>query len=319
MKKKICICMALALLLSAAQPALASELTVYGEVAVPPLAEILAEDPALSMEVPATSWVVANPYHMEVEQDGVSSTDDIVSPVLVLENQSGFPVRVDVRAVGTTPYDSEAVFVTTPPEEDTVGKELFLYAEFQEIPDPDDTPVWLGGFYDAYNQLLITESGLSKDGVMDLEAAGSEYSQGAMRVFGSVAPATPDRFWQKSDSFSINFVFTYIATGEATVRLPDTERDAASGLPFDTLLGEDPASAGWTLPGMWETIPGEGYDPDDGPLSGEPETTPDEGPGPDNGLLPEEPETFPDEDSGPDEEPLPEEPETFPDEDGSGE
>ena len=118
MKRKCLLCAILALLLLLPPRTLAvasglfseAELELTGEMALPDASEMLTSQPVISVRVPNSGWVVVNPYGLEVERDGVVSSEQIVSPVLTMENQSEVPVRVDARAVGQVSAGSGAVF-----------------------------------------------------------------------------------------------------------------------------------------------------------------------------------------------------------------
>lgn len=231
MRKRICsLCFALALL---TQTALAAELTLFGEVAVPPEAAFMAaSEPVVSVRVPAEGWVIVNPYGMEVERDDVVSQEEIVSSILTFENWGATPIQVDARAVGTTSSQSGVRFVETPPAPDAADKELFLYAEFQ--PSSGAEVSWMGTFLNAPNQLMVTSDERTKSGVLELGPAGSPDSQGAMHVSGSLA-TRPEQPWTVADDFKVNIIFTFTA--------PDDERPVSIMLPEEHLPDPPPAPA----------------------------------------------------------------------------
>ena len=180
-------------------------LEITGEVAVPDApAEIDEQQPVISVSVPDSGWVVVNPYRLEVVRDGIASNQQIVSPAMILQNQSTVPVRVDAKALGTVPLGSEAEFVPSAPQLDAVGKEVFLFLEFQGFWGND--PLWSGQFTGAANQLAVDSLGTAKEGVMTMEAGGA----GALRVFGSAAEA-PSAPWTAADTVNISVVFTFAA------------------------------------------------------------------------------------------------------------
>lgn len=192
-------CLLLALLLTGAAYAAGPTLEIAGEV-VPADPSTYAVGDVITVEVPESGWVVVNPYGMEVQRDGIVSTDQIVSPVMVMENRSAVPVRVDACAVGTTPEGSEAVFVPVPPLPDAQAKEVFLFLEFQ--PFLGSSTVWNGLFMDTPNQLPVT--GVEKQGVITLEAGG----RGALQVSGAAA-AAPAAPWTAADTVHVTVSFTF--------------------------------------------------------------------------------------------------------------
>lgn len=207
MKKMICILLALLLLAqpaALAAPEPAPSLEILGEVAVPEEvpAPLAAAPEVISVSVPDTGWVIVNPYRLDVVRDGMASSRQVVSPAMVLQNQSAVPVRVDARALGTVPAGSGAKFAPWPPAPDTAEKEVFLFLEFQTFWGGDT--LWTGEFNDSPNQLAVSPLGAEKQGVMTMEVGG----QGALRVFGSAAEA-PASAWTAADTVDISVAFTF--------------------------------------------------------------------------------------------------------------
>ncbi len=81
------------------------------------------------------------------------STEQIIGEPMSIVNYGENPVTVLVSAEGRISDLSNAVFVPSPPQEGTLEKEIFLYAEFKAAESP-----WLGGFGNAENQVLIMNS-----------------------------------------------------------------------------------------------------------------------------------------------------------------
>lgn len=245
MRKRICsLCLALALL---SQTALAAEVTLFGEVAVPPEIALMAvSEPVVSVRVPAEGWVIVNPYGIEVERDDVVSQEEIVSSILTFENRGATPIQVDARAVGTTSPQSGVRFVETPPAPDAADKELFLYAEFQ--PSSGAGVSWMGTFLNAPNQLMVTSDERTKSGVLELGPAGSPDSLGAMHVSGSLA-TRPEQPWTPADDFKVNIIFTFTA--------PEDERPVSIMLPEERLPDPPPAPAEdeWEKPDFDARLP----------------------------------------------------------------
>lgn len=208
MKKLACLLLVLALMCPTAA---AAPLEITGEVAAPDIpTAIIEEQPVISVSVPDSGWVVVNPYGLEVARGDVISSEQVVSPPMVLQNQSTVPVQVNAQAMGTVPAGSAAVFVPFAPSPDAAAKETFLFLEFQRFQGVD-TP-WTRQFTDAPNQLLVTEQGIEKPGLLTLEVGGA----GALRVFGAAAanPATP---WTAADTVNVTVVFTFTAADGGSI------------------------------------------------------------------------------------------------------
>ena len=222
-------------------PALPGE----GELpALPPESPIAEEEPpVIEVLVPSAGQVIINPYCLPVELDGQTSTDQIVSAPLILENRSTIPVSVSASVTGTVPPGSGVSFAAAPPMPDSPVKEIFLYAEFHAVPEPAFQPSWSGLYSDSTNQLMVGFQSAAKADVLRLEASGMACSFGALRLFGSaaVSPVAP---WQAGDDIQATFVFSFTPIVEAAaIDVPVTDEPV-----MDMPAADEPA-ADVTVPG----------------------------------------------------------------------
>lgn len=216
-------------------PALPGE----GELpALPPGSPIAEEEPpVIEVLVPSSGQVIINPYCLPVELDGQTSTDQIVSAPLILENRSTIPVSVSASVTGTVPPGSGVSFAAAPPMPDSPVKEIFLYAEFHAVPEPAFQPSWSGLYSDSTNQLMVGVQSAAKADVLRLEAGGTACSWGALRLFGSaaVSPMVP---WQTGDDIQATFVFSFTPIVEApTADVPVTDEPV-----MDMPAADEPAA-----------------------------------------------------------------------------
>ena len=167
------------------------------------------EPPVIHVELPDAGRVVVNPYHLEVNMDGVSSTDQIVSAPMPIVSYSSVPVAVTASVTGRTAPGSDAVFVQTPPRNDAWAKELFLFAEFQPAFDAYGSAFWSGQYTGASNQLVVTAGGSPAAQVLELAAGDMVPSYGAFRLFGS-ASGSPERMWSTEDTIQVTLTFTFV-------------------------------------------------------------------------------------------------------------
>ena len=165
------------------------------------------EAPVIHVEVPDTGRVVVNPYHLEVNMDGVSSTDQIVSAPMPIVSYSSVPVAVTASVTGHTSPGSGAVFVSSQPR--SSAKELFLFAEFQPAFDAYGSAFWSGQYTGASNQLVVTAGGSPAAQVLELAAGDVVPSYGAFRLFGS-ASGSPERMWSAEDAIHVTLTFTFV-------------------------------------------------------------------------------------------------------------
>ena len=232
--------------------------------ALPPESPIAEEEPpVIEVLVPSSGQVIINPYCLPVELDGQTSTDQIVSAPLILENRSTIPVSVSASVTGTVPPGSGVSFAAAPPMPDSPVKEIFLYAEFHAVPEPAFQPSWSGLYSDSTNQLMVGFQSAAKADVMRLEAGGTACSWGAMRLFGSaaVSPMVP---WQAGDDIQATFVFSFTpiveapaadvpVTDEPVVDMPAADEPAADiAVPGEfagPLPDADPGAGELSVPG----------------------------------------------------------------------
>ena len=232
--------------------------------ALPPESPIAEEEPpVIEVLVPSAGQVIINPYCLPVELDGQTSTDQIVSAPLILENRSTIPVSVSASVTGTVPPGSDVSFAAAPPMPDSPVKEIFLYAEFHAVPEPAFQPSWSGLYSDSTNQLMVGFQSAAKADVLRLEAGGTACSWGALRLFGSaaVSPMVP---WQAGDDIQATFVFSFTpiveapaadvpVTDEPVVDMPAADEPAADiAVPGEfagPLPDADPGAGELSVPG----------------------------------------------------------------------
>ena len=209
----------------------------------PPESPIAEEPPVIEVLVPSSGQVIINPYCLPVELDGQTSTDQIVSAPLILENRSTIPVSVSASVTGTVPPGSGVFFAAAPPMPDSPVKEIFLYAEFHAVPEPAFQPSWSGLYSDSTNQLLVGFQRAAKADVLRLEAGGTACSWGALRLFGSAA-VSPMAPWQAGDDIQATFMFSFTPIVEApTADVPVTDE------PVMDIPAADESAADIAVPG----------------------------------------------------------------------
>lgn len=226
--------------------------------ALPPENAIVEEAPIIEVLVPETGTAVVNPYGLPVMLDGQVTTEQIAGSVMLLENRSTVAVDVSVSAVASAL--GGVMLTAQPPEAGALEKAVFLYAEFQALPEPAAPAAWQGAFSDLGNQILLSAPyGSAKDGLMRLEASGLPFSWGAARLFGAAAshPAQP---WQEGDGFHVNLTFTFIPVVSETPALDasggaDPDLDSAPAVPPEQGAAMEPDVTP-IVPGVSITAPG---------------------------------------------------------------
>ena len=204
--------------------------------------------------VPSSGELVINPYGLEVDMDGGVSTDQIVHSCQPLINLSDFPVIVDVSVTGTIPAESGAWFVSAPPAQDAPGKDVFLYAEFQQDPS-----VWVGEYWGLPYQVLADASG---ENVLTLNAGGEGY----FRMFGAMS-VYPDEPWSDTDTFGavLSFTFTPVYPEPEPVEEPEAPEEEIPEEPENPDISEEEPPEDSETPEVPEEVPPEEPLPPDAP------------------------------------------------------
>lgn len=156
------------------------------------------EEPIRVM-VPESGQVIVNPYGMSVQVDGVNRKEQVIHQAQSISNLGEVPVQMNVRVFGQTPEGSRVRFVTAPPAQGSAGQEAFVYAEFAAQPDS-----WAGTYTGAGNQVVVTEEGNERAGILQL-APGSE---GYFRLFGSLS-APNESMWTENDVLRVRLIFNF--------------------------------------------------------------------------------------------------------------
>ena len=214
----------------------------------------------INVLVPSSGELVINPYGLEVDIDGGVATDQIVHSCQTLINLSDFPVIVDVSVTGTIPAESGAWFVSAPPAQDAPGKDVFLYAEFQQDPS-----VWVGEYWGLPYQVLADASG---ENVLTLEAGGEGY----FRMFGTMS-VYPEEPWSDTDTFGavLSFTFTPVYPDLEPVEEPEAPEEEIPEEPENPEIPEEEPPEDSETPEVPEEVPPEETLPPDPPEEVPPE------------------------------------------------
>ena len=200
----------------------------------------------INVQVPSSGELVINPYGLEVDMDGGVTTDQIVHSCQTLINLSDFPVVVDVSVTGTIPAESGAGFVSAPPAQDAPGKDVFLYAEFQQDPS-----AWVGEYWGLPYQVLADASG---ENVLTLEAGGEGY----FRMFGAMS-VYPEEPWSDTDTFGavLSFTFTPVYPDPEPVEEPEAPEEEVPEEPENPDIPEEEPPEDSETPDVSEEVPPE--------------------------------------------------------------
>ncbi len=163
---------------------------------------LLEEFPIINVSVPSNCRAIINPYQLEVELNGETRTEQIVSETCAMTNFSELPVSVSASAAGTAyGQQGDMMFVASPPAEETYWKELFLYVEFlNEL----SGGAWSWQYTGAFNQIPVAPVPYEQLNVLELGAGET----GFYRMFGAVT-TYPEIPWDAGDDFRVTLTFTF--------------------------------------------------------------------------------------------------------------
>lgn len=164
--------------------------------------------PVIYMTVPEIGYVIVNPYRLKTMADGVETTEQIIGNAMTLTNYSSVPVQVNANVFSTVPAGSSMIYAPAPLAENEPRKALFVYLEFQNSADGSEPYSWSSQYSDAPNQLLVTEVGNSKNGLLTLGAGNTNPTYGKFRLLGEAA-GSPAEMWTDADRVHITVTFTF--------------------------------------------------------------------------------------------------------------
>lgn len=213
MKKVLSLVLALALVLSLTATAFATQAAIddeTGEYAGSANFEGSVQTPTISVTLPADGIIVVNPYKMTVD----SSTNQIISAVDYITNESDVAISVDVAVTGTKGDGSEAVFATGPVAGNAkvTTKSVFLYYQVQKV-DTQAEPTWAAFNAKANDMLVVvekgakTEYGTKKLNVVELAAGDTTPTYAACHFAGEAADYAT-KAWTDDDTVNATVAFT---------------------------------------------------------------------------------------------------------------
>lgn len=203
MKKKLLLCVVLALLLSAV-PAHAE-----GDSAST-IIDALCNLPDISVIVPASAEVFINPYKLPLTIESSETTAQIVSTPACIENKSKVPISVSATVTGSIKEGSDmrlTSYSTQSPELTLTSKSAFVYFEMQASTGPGSA-VW-DPEYDM-DKHMVVRNGISKTkkNIAVIAQAGQPKHFGEFRLTGDCVPV-PRYPWTEADGIEVEIAFTF--------------------------------------------------------------------------------------------------------------
>lgn len=205
MKKKLSLCLLLALLLSLTAPAYA--LTIQGGSNTMITAEPYLPDIKIEVVVPTSGNVYINPYRLPVEVDGNIVNKQVISETFSIENQSEVPLKVDVEVVGKIKSGSSMGLLSqSTATVTTTAKRAFMYFEIHAVSNP--SAVTWDSAYDADKHVVVREAERAKKDIVRLDSADNAKRFGAFRLTGDCVQ-NPREEWTEKDGVTVKVVFSF--------------------------------------------------------------------------------------------------------------
>lgn len=208
MKRKILLCVALALLLSfSVQPAAA--ITESHTMII----EATCRLPIIRVTIPTRAEVYLNPFEIPVSIGGIESAAQVISTPASIANMSEVPLKVDVTVTGTIKENSTMALTETPTGGTGSDKEAFVYFEIVQANtgNPDDV-TWAVA-YDASKHIVVKNGAVTKENVLTLPAKTSndevaENGYAPFRLAGDAVEEPTDE-WNEDDGIDVTVAFTF--------------------------------------------------------------------------------------------------------------
>lgn len=205
MKKKLSLCLILALLLSLTAPARAVAAKGGSNTVI--TAKPYLPDIKIEVVVPTSGNVYINPYRLPVKVDGNIENKQVISDTFSIENQSEVPLKVDVEVTGKIKSGSSmgllnqsAATVTT------TTKKAFMYFEIHAVSDP--SAVTWDSAYDANKHVVVRETGKTQKGIVMLDSGDNAKHFGAFRLTGDCIQ-NPREEWTEKDGVTVEVIFSF--------------------------------------------------------------------------------------------------------------
>lgn len=205
MKKACLFCVILALMLSSTVPAYAA-----GEDDNRTEITALCVLPEISVVVPASAEVFINPYEIPVDIGIASSTAQIISTPVCIENRSEVPLDVGVIALAEEKEGSGSLLLSGAPTGGTGAiKRAFVYFEIKasDTATPPQS-IWDAEF-DASKHLVVRNFEMPARKMVRLSAADGDARFGVFRLAGDCSANPVVEPWTEADGINVKITFTF--------------------------------------------------------------------------------------------------------------
>lgn len=172
----------------------------------------VVQTPTIKLIVPTASGIIINPYGMEAVKGTTAVTDQIISEIQTIANESDVPIKVDVTVVAQPGSGSAAVIASGTQAAKTTKSVCLIYEAVKgsAAPSTISAHVAVNKSADASVQLTSASAGV-KASTVTLDKKDGTAPNYYFYVTGDAAKA-PSIAWTAADTIDISYAFTFTPT-----------------------------------------------------------------------------------------------------------
>ncbi len=160
--------------------------------------------PTIDITVPDSLTVAINPYKMEYDIAGATTTDVLANVEQTITNASDVPIAISATVQATVTSPSEVVLATAPLKGTETTKSVFAYLEMSDTS---------GTYAEAYDkvstkQVVLGKTAVTKKDMIKLDAKDGATTDAYFKIMGDVAP-NPAKAWTTDDTMGIAITFNF--------------------------------------------------------------------------------------------------------------
>lgn len=241
MKKTICAFLAIVMCMALAIPVFADDDIASGTQYTGKI-----QTPTIKVTAGTTNAVILNPYLIKITKqsvlsgdlsitsgDNFATTPSVVSPTLVLTNESNVPIKMSLSVTGQIPQGSTAKFLTSDTTSTDKTHGVFMFVSVTNVGSKADAnkPTASDGLttppqyaassvYSTSNTSgtqAVVKAGEVKMTDFTTLAVPASGEKGYVSIdIGGACSTTPTTAWASTDTVDVKLAFTFTATNNTT-------------------------------------------------------------------------------------------------------
>lgn len=235
MKKMFCAFLAIAMCMALALPAFADD---ENQIASGTNYTGSVTTPTIKVTAPTSAAVILNPYLIAIEKNSVVSGSgantiqpSVITPTLVLKNESNVPLKMTLTVTGEIPNGSTAKFLTAAPAPTEKNHGVFMYVDVLNkgslATAPEASQVLSGitayadaNVYSATNttgtQCVVKAGAVKMTDFITLAVPAANQAGYVTIDIGGECATTPTDAWAATDTVNVALAFTFTSTSNST-------------------------------------------------------------------------------------------------------